>query len=197
MATYADSLTVRAARAEYFAANGFGDGGYDKRWVKLQAGPIPLYFPNTAARVAAVRFHDLHHVATGYDTTWTGEAEIGAWELASGCARHYAAWILNLQVLPIGVCLDAPAMLRAFVRGRRSANLYRERFDDRLLTPTVGALRGRLGLAAPPARATAADVALLGVWSLAGVVTLLLTAALVLAPVAVVIALVVRALAGR
>jgi hypothetical protein len=69
------------------------------RWVKLQAGPIPLYLLNTKARVAAVRFHDIHHVVTAYNTTWTGEAEIGAWEIASGCAYHYAAWLLNLQAM--------------------------------------------------------------------------------------------------
>jgi hypothetical protein len=110
MAAYPDGLTVREARARYFAANGFGEGGYDARWVKLQAGPLPLYFPNTAARVAAVRFHDLHHVVTGYDTTWTGEAEIGAWEVASGCARHYVAWLLNLQAMAIGLVMHPQAV---------------------------------------------------------------------------------------
>src|SRR5215470_18087947 len=83
MPSYADSLTLRDARAQYFTENNFGDGGYTAKWVKVQAGPIPIYFPNTAARVHAVRFHDLHHVATEYKTTWTGEAEIGAWEIAS------------------------------------------------------------------------------------------------------------------
>jgi hypothetical protein len=97
------TLTMREARTQYFVNNGFGEGGYNDRWVKPQAGPIPLYFPNTAARVAAVRFHDLHHVLTKYETTWTGEAEIGAWEVASGCAHHYAAWMLNLQAMAVGL----------------------------------------------------------------------------------------------
>jgi NADPH:quinone reductase-like Zn-dependent oxidoreductase len=39
---------------------------------------------------AGVKLHDIHHVLTGYDTTWRGKAEIGAWEIASGCGRHYA-----------------------------------------------------------------------------------------------------------
>src|SRR5437879_1772025 len=30
---------------------------------------------------------------------WRGEAEIGAWEIASGCGRHHAAWILNLWAI--------------------------------------------------------------------------------------------------
>lgn len=69
--------TVAEARARYFAANGFDERGYAARWVRLQAGPIPIYFPNTRARVRSVRVHDVHHVVTGYATTWTGEAEIG------------------------------------------------------------------------------------------------------------------------
>ena len=73
MTTSAEALIIRDARAQYFAENGFGDGGYTATWVKVQAGPLPIYFPNTAARVRAVRLHDLHHVVTGYDTMWTGE----------------------------------------------------------------------------------------------------------------------------
>ena len=80
-----DGATLRAARDRYFAANGLGEGGYTDRWVRLMAGPVPIWFPNTAARVRAVRLHDLHHVLTAYETTWTGEAELGAWEIASGC----------------------------------------------------------------------------------------------------------------
>ena len=95
--------SVREARARYFAANGFDERGYEDRWVRLQAGPLPIVFPNTRARVRAIRAHDVHHVVTGYATTWTGEAEIGAWEIASGCADQWAAWMLNLMALPIGL----------------------------------------------------------------------------------------------
>ena len=43
-------LTVRDARARYFVANGFDERGYADRWVRLQAGPIPLFIPNTRSR---------------------------------------------------------------------------------------------------------------------------------------------------
>lgn len=103
MAAYSSELTLRDARQQYFVLNGFGDGGYQATWVKLKAGPIPIYFPNTKARVRAVKFHDVHHVLTEYQTTWSGEAEIGAWEIASGCGRHYPAWLLNLNAFAIGL----------------------------------------------------------------------------------------------
>jgi hypothetical protein len=160
MTTATEALTVHAARDRYLRDNGF-DPSYAERWVKLKAGPIPIWFPNAPGRVRAVKRHDLHHVATGYDTTWTGEAEIAAWELASGCGRFAWAWGLNLSALPIGLLIAPRAIFAAFVRGRHSTNLYRRRadIDDALLAQTVCALRAQLGLARPTPRARPADVA--------------------------------------
>lgn len=181
-AEYADALSVREARARYFANNGFGDGGYDAKWVKLALGPIPFAFPNSAARVRAVRLHDLHHVATGYDTSVLGEAEIGAWEIGGSCRGFVAAWILNLYAMTLGFCVDPGAVFRAYVRGRHSGNLYRGRWDEALLDGRVGALRERLGLTAPASAATAADRAGFFGWALAAVALTLATSLLVLAP---------------
>ena len=49
-----------------------------------------------------MRYHDLHHILTEYDTTWTGEAEVSAWELATGCKNYLAAWILDGLIIPLG-----------------------------------------------------------------------------------------------
>lgn len=121
MARYDDNLSVKEARAIYFALFGLGEGGYTDPWVRVKLGPIPFGFPNTQARITAVKRHDLHHVATGYDANWTGEAEIGAWEIASGCGRFYAAWILNLYAFGAGLFLCPRAILRAFLKGRRNS----------------------------------------------------------------------------
>jgi hypothetical protein len=174
--------TVRMARAGYFARNGFDERGYEDRWVHLKAGPIPLVFPNTNARVRSVRVHDVHHVVTGYETTWTGEAEIGAWEIASGCADQGAAWVLNLLALPIGLAIAPRATFRAFVRGRRSRNLYRATIDDALLARRVDELTAELGLDRPVGPATPADAAAFAAWSAIGVPLLLVTVALSVAP---------------
>lgn len=145
---YEPMMSVLEARARYFADNAFGDdGGYHDRWVTLyKLGPIPLGIPNTAGRVAAVRYHDLHHLATGYDTDILGEAEIAAWELASGCSQFPAAWVLNSLALPVGVLRNSERMQRAFARGCRTRNLYSEPFADNLLGERLGALRERLGM---------------------------------------------------
>jgi hypothetical protein len=177
MVRYDEALTLRDARALYFARAGFGESSYVERWVRLQAGPLRLYLPNTAARVRAVRLHDLHHVVTGYETTWTGEGEIGAWEVASGCARHLAAWHLNLLAMAIGLFIAPRAVFDAFVRGRRTRNLYREEYGDALLAETVGGMRRRLGLDVRPAPASRREQAAFAVWAAAAVATLLATAA--------------------
>ena len=168
MAHYDGQLTLRAARAQYFEANGFGaDGGYAARWVHFRVGRLPLAFPNTAARVRAVRFHDLHHVATNYDTDLRGEYEIGAWEIGGSCRGHLAAWVLNLGAFAVGLALHPRALFRAFVRGRHSRNLYDGSWSEQLLEQKVGEVRRALGLdTAAPSPGLADRVAFAG-WSLA------------------------------
>lgn len=187
MIRYEDDLRVREARARYFESNGFGDGGYDAKWVKLALGPIPFAFPNSQARVRAVRLHDLHHVATGYDTNLLGEAEIGAWEIGSSCRGFVAAWILNLYALTLGLGIDPGAVLRAFVRGRHTENLYRGVWDEALLETRVGELRERLRLAQPAPAVTAGDRLAFAGWALLASLLTLTTSALVLAPIALLI----------
>jgi hypothetical protein len=168
MALYAETLTLAEARERYFTENGFNPA-YDDRWVKLRLGSrsFPL-FPNTRARVAAARIHDLHHVTAGYDTTWTGEGEIGAWELASGCGRYLAAWVLNLSAFAVGCCISPRRMLRAFVRGRRTKNLYGEGYDAARLTQRVGDVRRELGLDQAVPSASAMEVLAFVGWLLLG-----------------------------
>jgi hypothetical protein len=180
--SYDDSLSLGNARAVYFSANGFDEKSYTDRWVKLRVGPLRLYILNTRSRARAVRLHDLHHVLTGYETTWTGEGEIAAFEIASGCADHYAAWYLNLSALAVGVFLAPGAMMRAFTRGCHARNLYRSTFDNSMLATTVGTMRGRLALDVESGSRTVADLARFVGWSGAAVLTLLLTASFALAP---------------
>jgi hypothetical protein len=137
--------SVREAREQYFAANGFSEASYTDNWVTIkQLGPIPLGFPNSASRKRAIPLHDLHHVATGYATTWIGEAEIGAWEIAGGCTDHWAAWVLNAAAMGFGLVVAPRRIYRAFMRGRRSRTLYHLGWDDSLLDLSVSDLQRRL-----------------------------------------------------
>jgi hypothetical protein len=139
--------TLLDARTRYFERNGFGpDGGYSAKWVHVKLGVLPFAFPNVPSRVRAVRYHDLHHILTGYMTDTRGEAEIAAWELATNCRGFYAAWVLNFGSLAYGSLLCPLRVHAAFVRGRHTDNLYDRDFDDALLGRTVAQQRVELGL---------------------------------------------------
>ena len=164
---YPDGLSLLEARALFFRdAKLSPDGGYGDRWVRVETKPIPFYFPNWPSRVAAARLHDLHHLATDYETDWPGEAEIAAWEIASGCARYHAAWILNFGGFGAGLVVAPRRLFRAFLRGRRAkTNLYKSSFDEsRLDKITVGMLRDQLGLDVPVSSPRPADAALFALW---------------------------------
>lgn len=171
---YGAEHTIGENRKRYFEANGFGDGGYEEKWVSLKkVGPINIGFPNSPGRVRAVRLHDIHHVVAGYGTNWTGEAEIGAFELGTGCGKHYAAWILNGGTLLYGVWIAPRAVFRAFVRGRHAESLYGGEWRDSLLEENTGELRKRLGLSERQPLATAMDaLAFAGFLAAAAAVTM-------------------------
>jgi hypothetical protein len=120
--------TMGQARRAFFAREGFAaDGGYADPWADASFGPVPYAVPNPPARAAALRVHDLHHVVTGYGTSWRAESEISAWELGSGGGGRYGyAWFIALFGLFVGLLALPVATFRAFRRGRGSTNLYRE-----------------------------------------------------------------------
>jgi hypothetical protein len=146
---YPPDATLTAARARYFAANGFGaDGGYQAPFVDFKLGPIPFPFPNTEGRRRAVRYHDLHHIVTGYGTDFSGELEISAWELGAGCRDYRTAWLLNLGGTAMGAAIAPRRTFRAFCRGRRSRTLYGRPLAP-LLESTVAGARRDCGLDTP------------------------------------------------
>jgi hypothetical protein len=163
---YAPEMTLGEARKLYFDRSGFGaDGGYSERWIKVKVWRIPIWLPNTAGRVKAVKLHDLHHVLTEYPTTWRGEAEISAWEVGSGgLDRYWAGWWLDLMNFAQGLAVNPKGVYRGFMRGRRSENLFRTEFADAVLESKVGEYRRRLLLDAPERPASMHDLLAFGFW---------------------------------
>ena len=174
MLRYADDLSLRKALDLFFRDAKLGpEGGYNDRWVRVETKPIPFYFPNWPARVAAARLHDLHHLAAEYRTDWRGEAEIAAWEIASGCARYYAAWLLNFGGFGAGLFLAPRRLFRAFVRGRHATtNLYKTSFVERQLNEmNVGRLRDQLGLRTESASLRPLDLLLFLWWCVPSIIS--------------------------
>lgn len=167
---YDPNIEMKQALSIYFEKNAFGpDGGYNDAWVDFKLGPIPFPFPNTKGRVRAVRYHDLHHILTGYDTNYAGELEIAGWEIGAGCKDFAAAWVLNLGGIASGLVRAPRRTFRAFVRGRHSHTFYGLPFDE-LITMSVAEARRRAGVDKPVPAATLADALLFAMWSALGLV---------------------------
>lgn len=159
MVPYADDASVRKLVRCTSPRTAFPTRVTD--WVTIKLGPLPFAFPNTATRKRAIPLHDLHHIATGYSTTLRGEAEIGAWEIASG---YWAAWVLNATGFAYGLVLAPRRVYRAFVRGRHSRTLYRAGWNDALLDLSVRELRVRVAVGERAPRATWRDRAAFVGW---------------------------------
>jgi hypothetical protein len=116
------------------------DGGASDRWVVLRFGRVPAPFPNTSARRKVLALHDVNHLVSGVSSGNVGEAEISAWELASGgCGQYLAAWALDLAGMLMGLVWPIH-VIRAFAAGRTMRNAYA--FDvDELLDKDLAELR--------------------------------------------------------
>jgi hypothetical protein len=149
----ASTQTVEQARAAYFRALGCQEVDYDAFWLRLPLYGVMVTVPNPPAHGRALRFHDLHHPLTGYDTSLVGEAEISAWELASGPGRYVAAIGFDLAGTGLGLCVAPRRTFAAWVRGRRSRNLFRSGYAPALLRQPLDDVRRELGLEPSSARA--------------------------------------------
>ena len=192
---YPSDLTLGEARTRYFELNNFGaDGGYDERWIKVKVWRIPIWLPNTAGRVRAVKLHDLHHVLTEYPTTWRGEAEISSWEIgAGGLGKYYAGWWLDIMNIAQGLVVNPGGVYRGFMRGRQSSNLYATEFDDEILTHLVGEYRWKLNLDRSGKKPSAVDHLIFVLWILTSIAVYFGSLAVVALP-AIVVAILIFSL---
>jgi len=141
--------SVRTGRNAYLAENGFTLESYDAAWVSVAFPGFTFTIPNTKARQRAVRWHDLHHVATGFGTDNAGEGEISAWELRRGL-RGLGPYVGGGTAL--GLLIAPRRTLRAWIAsGTGHENLFARELSeyDELLQLTVAELREKLCV--PPA----------------------------------------------
>ena len=175
-----DPRNLGAALREHLGASGLPvDSGVSLRWIWVRFLGIPVVFPNFDARRAILVTHDVHHLLTGYRTDWRGEAEIGGFEIASGCKQFWAAWFFNFGGFLFGLVIAPRRTFTAFVRGRRCTNFYGAD-QERMLEHTVDAARCELGLDRVMGPAMAGDAIAFVGWVLAVVGAYVVAPALLL-----------------
>ena len=75
-------MNAQDALSHYFVEHGLfpeGSGVEDwlgERWYRI--GGLPV-LPLVGKIKESLILHDLHHVVTGYETSWTGELELAGW----------------------------------------------------------------------------------------------------------------------
>ena len=119
-------MALQEELTTFYRKNGFGEVlGSRPRTVPVYTGCMLVPLPNIDTRRRYLKYHDLHHLVTGYSVGRIGEGEVSAWELGSGSAfASPLLGIMNLIALSTGLVIEPKRMWQAFRRGCRSRNLY-------------------------------------------------------------------------
>lgn len=119
-------MSLETALRDFYDRHGFGETlGARPRCVPVYTGCLLVPLPNIETRHRYLKYHDLHHLITGFSVGRLGEGEISAWELGSGSMRvSPLLGLMNLIALSTGWLLDRKRMWIAYCRGCRSRNLY-------------------------------------------------------------------------
>jgi hypothetical protein len=119
-------VTLQDELASFYKRSGFGEVvGARSLTVPVYTGCMLVPLPNIETRRRFLKYHDLHHLVTGYSVGRIGEGEVSAWELGTGSAYvSPLLGVMNLIALSTGLVLEPRRMWRAFLRGCASRNLY-------------------------------------------------------------------------
>ena len=119
-------MTLQDELASFYKRSGFGNVvGERTLTVPVYTGCMLVPLPNIETRRRFLKYHDLHHLVTGYSVGRIGEGEVSAWELGTGSAFvSPMLGVMNLIALSTGLVLEPRRMWRAFRRGCASRNLY-------------------------------------------------------------------------
>lgn len=142
-------MTLKEELAAFYRRLGFAETADRKACtVPVYTGCLLVPLPNIETRHRYLKYHDLHHLVTGYSTGRIGEGEVSAWELGTGSMLNSPLLgTMNLIALSTGLVLEPKRMWRAFQRGWQSRNLYplaqRQQIDSEHW-PDLAALRRSL-----------------------------------------------------
>jgi hypothetical protein len=142
-----DQLKVRDALQAFYGTESLGQDAYVAKINYADFKIFKLPFPNLKKRREIVYLHDINHILSGYDTSWIGEGEVAAWELASGFPKHcWVGYFYAPVTFAIGLLLNPARVFRAFLRGRRERNsCYANLGKEELFDLSVKDLRVILG----------------------------------------------------
>lgn len=99
------------------------DGGESDLLNQAKSGRFSFYYPNLNGK--ALILHDINHFLTGYPTTWKGEFQVSAWELASGGRKGFpTTWIYPISLTILGLIFYPLQTISAYKDGRNKQNAF-------------------------------------------------------------------------
>ena len=129
--------TVRDALTQYYRERGLlgvdetVDARLHERWIHMKVFGRLIPIQPLLGHQGPFLLHDVHHMLTGYGTSYRAELEEAAWEIGSGgCGRWILFWNSRILAFLQGLVLCPRRTLRALRAGRRDRNLYRRRAPD-------------------------------------------------------------------
>ncbi|MCB0410927.1 MAG: hypothetical protein KDD22_00265 [Bdellovibrionales bacterium] len=138
-----DQISVEQALKEFYGTQHLGDEAFTQAVNYAQFGSLKIPFPNLKKRREIIYLHDINHLLTGYDTTYAGEGELAAYELASGFPFH--CWVGYLYA-PIafltGVFVAPLRVWRGWLRGWGAKNsCHADLTREEIFSMNLGELR--------------------------------------------------------
>ena len=114
-------MTLDDELAAFHRRSGFGASVSARpRTVPVYTGRMRVPLPNIETRRRFLKYHDLHHLLTGYSVGRIGEGEVSAWELGSGSARISPTLaIMNLIALSTGLVSRTSTLVAGVSPGLR------------------------------------------------------------------------------
>jgi hypothetical protein len=118
-------MEINQALTEFYKKSGFElETGKKPAFVDVFVGCLLIPLPNIETRRKYIKYHDLHHIVTGFGATHIGEGEVSAWELGTGSWVHPMLLIMNLIAVSTALVLQPRRVFQAYLLGGRSKNLY-------------------------------------------------------------------------
>ncbi len=139
-----NSKTIAALLEAYYLKHPeFGEqGGENERWVWIDIGIGKFPIPNLKGRQELVYLHDIHHILNDYNTNWSGEAAVSAWEITTGMGKNPVGWFYAFLGLLVGGFLRPLAAYRGFKRGLKTKSVIGLQLPkEKLLSLSLNELR--------------------------------------------------------
>lgn len=118
-------MNLNLALKKFYEESGFEeDTGKRPAFVDVFVGCLLIPLPNVETRRKYLKFHDLHHVITGFSASQAGEGEVSAWELGTGSLLHPILMFMNLIAISTALAIIPKRVFSAYLLGCKSKNLY-------------------------------------------------------------------------